>query len=688
MTKFLLSAFADEANQNLDEQIKNLKEQGITKIELRGVDGINCSDLTEDKAKEVAAKLKDAGISLSALGSPYGKIGINDDFEPHFSKFEKSLEICKILDCNRIRMFSFYIPEGENPEKYKDAVIERLERMVELAKEYGVYLCHENEKGIYGDTDDRCMELYEHFKDRMGIIFDPANYIQCGVDPLKAYQKQKGTITYFHIKDALKSDGSVVSAGNGDGSIKDILADCAASDDFTSDNGVVILTVEPHLHVFNGLKDLQSEEVRHHESYETSEDAFCAACKALKDILNSINPNSVSIQKVKLGIIGVGGIAGMHIDNILSGKCPNIEITAVADRRSVRRDWAKETLPDAVVFEEGSDLIKSGLCEAVLIAVPHYQHPILTMQALENGLHVMSEKPAGVYTLQVREEIAVADKHPDLTFAMMFNQRTNCVYKKIKEMVAGGEIGELKRINWIVTDWYRTQFYYDSGDWRATWAGEGGGVLLNQDPHQLDLLQWMFGMPIRIRAFCHEAKWHDIEVEDDVTAYMEFANGATGVFVTTTGDAPGTNRLEVTGTRGKLVCENNVLTFTHLEEDERAWNKSAQIGYACPPMTVNVVETDGENPQHVGVMNAFINHIRKGEPLVADGREGINGLMISNAMYLSSWTDSTVSLPIDEEKFLELLNEKRKTSKHKEDKGIILSTQGSFGSTWQWTGKK
>ncbi len=391
---------------------------------------------------------------------------------------------------------------------------------------------------------------------------------------------------------------------------------------------------------------------------------------------------------LKLGIVGVGGIAGMHIDNILTGKCPEIEIVALADRREIRREWCKEKVPTAKIFTEGSDLIQSGLCEAVLISVPHYQHPELTILALRNNLHVMCEKPAGVYTLQVRDMIAEADKHPELTFGMMFNQRTNCTYRKIKEMISSGELGDLKRVNWIVTDWYRTQYYYDSGDWRATWAGEGGGVLLNQDPHQLDLLQWMFGMPVKMHVFCHEAKWHDIEVEDDVTAYMEFENGATGVFVTSTGDAPGTNRLEVTGTRGKLVCEQGTITFKRLESDEREWCKTAQIGYATPNITEEIIETDGMNEQHVGVLNAFVKHICENTPLVADGREGINGLMISNAMYLSSWTGETVSLPIDEQKFLELLNKKRATSKHKEDKGITMSTQGSFGSTSQWTGKK
>ena len=243
-------------------------------------------------------------------------------------------------------------------------------------------------------------------------------------------------------------------------------------------------------------------------------------------------------MKLRLGIIGAGNIAMTHIRNVQEGKCPDIEITAVADRKESRRQWAREQLPDAAIFSEGSELIAAKPCDAVLIAVPHYQHPPLAIEALRAGLHVMCEKPAGVYTLQVREMMAEADKHPELTFGMMFNQRTNCVYRKIKQMLTDGELGEIKRVNWIVTDWYRTQYYYDSGAWRATWAGEGGGVLLNQCPHQLDLLQWLCGLPVRVHAFCHEGKWHDIEVEDDVTAYLEFAGGATGVFVTTTADAP------------------------------------------------------------------------------------------------------------------------------------------------------
>ena len=381
---------------------------------------------------------------------------------------------------------------------------------------------------------------------------------------------------------------------------------------------------------------------------------------------------------LKLGIIGAGNIGTTHVGNVKNGHCPDVVITAVADRRESRRAWAHEQLPEAQLFTEGSELIASGVCDAVLIATPHYQHPTLAAEAFRHGLHVLCEKPAGVYTLQVREMIAAADEHPELVFGMMFNQRTNCVYRKMKEMIDGGEIGEIKRMSWLVTDWYRTQYYYDSGAWRATWAGEGGGVLLNQCPHQLDLLQWLCGLPAKVHAFCTEGKWHDIEVEDDVTAYLEFPNGATGVFVTTTGDAPGTNRLEITGTKGKLVCENDVLTFDKLAVDEREWCVTCKEGFRKPDRERIIVETDGQNTQHAGVLNAFAGAIAEGKPLVADGREGINGLMLSNAMHLSAWTGETVSLPIDEEKFRQLLMEKCKTSRHKEDTDVTMDTANSY----------
>lgn len=386
------------------------------------------------------------------------------------------------------------------------------------------------------------------------------------------------------------------------------------------------------------------------------------------------------MEKVKIGIIGIGNMGTSHAKTITEGKVPELELVAVADRQEGRRQWCKEHLPETIqIFEEGSDLIASGLCDAVLVAVPHYQHPELSIEALQHNLHVLCEKPAGVYTKQVREMNEAAAKS-DRVFAMMFNQRTNCVYRKMHEMVANGELGEIRRVNWIITDWYRTQSYYDSGSWRATWDGEGGGVLLNQCPHNLDLIQWICGMPAKVQAFCHEGKWHDIEVEDDVTAYLEYPNGATGVFITTTGDAPGTNRFEITGDLGKLVCENDKLTFYKLKQGITEHCATCKAGFDKPECETIEVETDGQNEQHAGVMKAFAGKILHGTPLVAGGEEGINGLMLSNAMHLSSWLGHAVTLPIDEDEFLKELNERRAHSRKKEESGVVFDTEGSYGS--------
>ncbi len=281
MAKFVLSAFADEASPMLDEQIKALQEEGISLIELRGVDGKNVSGLTIEEAQAVKTKLDAAGIRLSALGSPYGKASLGQTFDEHLASFKHGLELCKVLDCKRIRMFSFY-PAGP-VEEAREEVLRRLEIMLTLAEEAGVQLVHENEKGIYGDDTARNADLLNHFGARLGFAFDPANFVQCGVNTLEAYEQLHDRITYMHIKDALLADGAVVSAGNGDGHVAEILGKLNAERD-----DEVILTVEPHLTVFAGLKNLQDEELKHHESYPDSRTAFHAAVSALKGILNQL----------------------------------------------------------------------------------------------------------------------------------------------------------------------------------------------------------------------------------------------------------------------------------------------------------------------------------------------------------------------------------------------------------------
>ena len=393
------------------------------------------------------------------------------------------------------------------------------------------------------------------------------------------------------------------------------------------------------------------------------------------------------MSKIRLGIIGFGNIGAIHATNVCEGKCPDFALTAIADTSQERLQWAKEKYGSEIsCFDSVDELLDSGLVDACIVATPHYTHADNAIACMRRGIHVLVEKPAGVYTKQVEEMNAEADRHPEVVFAMMFNQRTNHIYRKMKELVSSGKYGQIRRTNWLITDWYRPQKYYDSGAWRATWAGEGGGVLLNQCPHQLDLWQWICGMPVKVHAYLHYGKWHDIEVEDDVTAYVEYENGATGVFITTTGDACGTNRFEIQMDGAKLVAENDQLTLTEYEMPEPVFTKQADSPFASMKTTQIQVETDGENPLHSGVVNAWGGAILRGEKLVADGREGIRGLALSNAMHLSSWLDKAVTLPLNAELYYQELQKRVKTSRIKQN--VKTEYVADARSSFQKTGKK
>ncbi|NYE08974.1 putative dehydrogenase [Bacillus niacini] len=374
------------------------------------------------------------------------------------------------------------------------------------------------------------------------------------------------------------------------------------------------------------------------------------------------------MENVKIGIIGIGNMGSSHSLYLNNGEVPGAVLTAVCDQNPERLKWTKETLGENIqMFDNTEAFFEFGDIDAVIVATPHYDHPPLAIKALQKGLHVLVEKPVGVFTKNVRELNEVAKKSGKV-FGIMFNQRTNPLYQKLRDLVQSGELGEIKRTNWIITDWYRSQSYYDSGGWRATWAGEGGGVLANQDPHQLDLWQWTSGlMPKRVRAFCGFGKFHNIEVEDDVTAYVEYENGATGVFVTSTGDAPGTNRYEISGDRGKLVVEDGKLTFWRLRQSEREFNREYKGGFGEPECWKIDIPIKGVATQHKGITTNWVNAILHGTELLGPGVEGIKGLEISNAMHLSAWTDDWVDLPINEDLFYSKLQERIKTSTFKKE---------------------
>lgn len=367
------------------------------------------------------------------------------------------------------------------------------------------------------------------------------------------------------------------------------------------------------------------------------------------------------MNELKIGVIGVGNIGFAHAKSLFDSKIKNAKLVALCDTSKERREVLSENFPEIAIFENHKQLIESKTVDAVIIAVPHYFHSPIAIDCFEAGLHVLSEKPAGVYTRQAREMIEAANKSGK-TFGIMFNQRTHPLFAKAREILNSGLLGEKKRFVWIITNWYRNQAYYNSGGWRGTWKGEGGGVLINQAPHNLDIWQWIFGMPSRVTAFCNVGKYHHIEVEDDATIYAEYEDGSVATFITSTGEYPGTNRLEISGDKGKMIIENNVMQWWKLECPERKYCFESGEHDALPKIEYEENKNTERETAHKGIIQNFVNNILFGEELLAPGVDGLCELSISNAAYLSAWTGKTVNIPIDEKKFEALLKKKAKKS--------------------------
>lgn len=375
-------------------------------------------------------------------------------------------------------------------------------------------------------------------------------------------------------------------------------------------------------------------------------------------------------NKVRLGIIGLGQQGGAYAKFIADGLVPNMVIGAIADTDPAKRELATATYPDVTVYDDYVAMMESGDVDAVVTCVPHFLHPEMGIAILKQGLHALVEKPAGVYTKQVAELNAYAASKPELSFAIMFNQRNNPLYQRLKEIVDNGEIGNILRTNWIITNWWRPQGYYNSSEWRATWGGEGGGVLVNQAPHQLDLWQWICGVPKSVFAKVSYGFRRDIAVEDEVTALVDYGNGATGTFVTATHDMIGTDRFEILGDQGKIVVEGSkTATVTRLKKPEREISDSMDLDDVRKLFmgqldmdefrTTEIVEFDSVwGAQHAGVLENFAANILDGTPLLAPGSDGIKGVRLANAIHLSSWKGEEVSLDFDENEYLSMLNDR------------------------------
>ena len=383
------------------------------------------------------------------------------------------------------------------------------------------------------------------------------------------------------------------------------------------------------------------------------------------------------MKKIRLGIIGMGNIGKYHADYLLDGNVSRCELVAVGSRSPA----LPEKYQPLKKFADGEQLIKSGAVDAVIIATPHFQHTPLGIAALENGVHVMVEKPISAHKADAEKLVAAHEKFPKIVFAGMFQLRAEPRYLKIRKLIRDGEIGRVTRVNWIITDWYRTEAYYASSGWRATWKGEGGGILINQCLHNLDMLQWLCGMPVRVRGFCQLGRFHDIEVEDNVTAYLEWADGATGAFISSSGEAPGTNRFEIIGTLGKLVLENNRLMFTRNAADMVEFSKTAKQGFVKPDAKEEEVLFENAVAPHAIMTQNFVDAILDGTPPIAPGEEGIHSVELANAMVYSSLLGQTVELPMDGAAWAGKLNQL--IAESKSVKKVVKTTAADFAGSFR-----
>jgi len=363
---------------------------------------------------------------------------------------------------------------------------------------------------------------------------------------------------------------------------------------------------------------------------------------------------------VRLGVIGLGNIAGQHIDNIRSGAAAGFELAALCSRSG--GGLAAEL--DVPHFSDYRELVASASCDAVLIATPTFNHFDAGAYALGAGLHVMMEKPIG---LSVKEGEELLDlKSDDQVFALMLNQRTDPLFLAMQDVIRGGTLGAITRTHWTMSNWFRPEVYFQVSDWRATWRGEGGGLLVNQCIHNLDIFQWLCGMPVAVRAHCHFGKYHDIEVEDEATAYLEYANGASGVFVGSTGEAPGVNRFDVVGDCGTLSFDGERLWLTENEVATSTYNRDTRDMFGMPGNTTRDITPDRSVNQHALVMENFAAAILRGEPLIAPAEDGLDSLALANSMLLSTWENQTIALPMDSGHYQRALEQRMENSSLRE----------------------
>jgi len=368
---------------------------------------------------------------------------------------------------------------------------------------------------------------------------------------------------------------------------------------------------------------------------------------------------------IRIGIAGIGFIAEEYIKLITAGRIQNAEVRALSSRNRSHMEAVKEKYQlDAVLFTDYEAMLSSGLIDAVMICTPHFHHPGMAIKAIRRGIHTMIEKPVGIFPEELRELAESLQTHPDVKAGVLYCRRTNPIYQQIKDFLDSGELGQLKRVTWIITNAsvYRTQAYYNSATWRGTYVGEGGGLLLNQVSHHIDMLVWLLGLPKAIQANCYSAVERNIEVENEVSITMEYPGQAIGQFISSTREFPGTNRLEISCSKAQLILENEKdLTVRKLGVEETEFNRTTNIPFAFIPYEEEIHNFEPyENPEiQARIVNNFISAVTDGKPIACPVEDAIRSQQFIIGAYLSSWQEKKLTLPADGKAFTEELKKRQ-----------------------------
>lgn len=612
-----ISAFADEIDQDLAIQIAELRQQELKHIEFRAAWGKNVLDLDDAEIDRVCELLERNMMRVSAVGSPIGKIKITEDFDAHVLRFQRALWVADRFNTPYIRVFSFYGPDGKTPIGFRDEVIRRLRYLTKLAEDAGKILCHENEANIYGDLPNRCVDLLESVRSpAFRAVFDPANFIMEGLRPFdQCWRQLKPFVAYFHIKDAVLATRAICPAGAGDGQIEQLLRD-ALADGFDG-----FCSLEPHLKHAGQF------------SGQTGPELFHVAARAFKEVVERAGGRW---RPARAAIVGCGMIARFHLQAIADTR--DAVAVAIMDRsgRCASTLGKEYNLP---VYNDLEVMLDRAQPDYICVCTPSGAHLEPCLAAAQRGIHVLVEKPLEI-TAERCDAVIEACRAAKVRLGVVFQSRFDSRLRKVKELIDSGRLGRVIIAN-AYTKWFRSDDYYRAGGWRGTWALDGGGALMNQAIHYIDLLLWLAG-DVEWVAAQMGALRHDIETEDHVVATLRFKNGALGSVTASTAMWPGFERaVEIVGTRGTVIIRDDTIAFCRLEGED---HPPAGLEPQPPAATGAADPAAGLRGRHAPVMREFVDALLSERSPALGGEEGRRSVHLIEAIYASARAQAPVML--------------------------------------------